>query len=397
MLKRDLKDNDFLLINIMWSNPYHVTPPKDVLGFKVHKKKKQGSRSMTWSKKEEKIHGDDVHSGITSTGYKVIVNKKVPKLMQKYVGFKVYEAYTYLQQRIVGGFQTASTICFLGTIPQTMISTASLNLGQNPDLTEDAYVGLNPDAGMVGAPALNSVPYIPDQKLCLRTVDLTLRVSNFSSIGAEVELIFFKCVNDTDFPPDQMWDRLVDTGGFGTTNMTQPSSGNWTGGNFGHPTKNAVGTSPLENRDFKKFWRPLKIHHINLAASAEEKIHYSVVQNQNLDLARFIGLNKSYTTDIATWTIANTTVKYPKGSTALMMVSRGALVKDVTEGGQPNLCTFGGVEIGYAITKITRFSPVKNPSKKTQPLFGQSYIPGTQGNKQSYINIVDQVMNVVSV
>jgi len=385
-----------------YTTHYH-SRPTPTLGLKVHKKKKSKmgnkhrSNSMTSTKKEETMHGDDIHSGITSTGYKVIVHPKVPALMQKYIGYRVYEAYTYLQQRIVGGSQFASTIYFSGTIPQTMISTGgTLKLGQNPDLTEDSYVGLNPDGDNLSAPALTAPVYVADQKLCLRTVDLTIRVSNFSTIAAEVDLFFFKCVQDCDFPPDQMWDRLTATGNFGAGSISQPAGGTATGGNFGFPTKSQIGYSPLENRDFKKFWKPLKIHHINLGSAAEEKIHFSVLQNQTLDLARFIGLNKAYTTDTATWTIANTTVKYPKGSTAVMMVSRGALVKDTTDVSQ-NLCTFGGVEIGYAVTKITRFSPVKNPSRKTQPIYGNSYVPLTSGPEQKQVNIVDQVMAVVSV
>jgi hypothetical protein len=348
-----------------------------------------GSRTQTSTKKEERMHGDDVHSGITSTGYKVVVNPKVPKLMQKYIGFKVFESYPYAQASDVGGNQNVTTIAVLGSIQQQMTSTASLNLGAAPDLALNGYIGLNPDGGMVGPTALSSLTQIPDQKFLYRQTDLTLRVANLTTLAAEVDIYVLKCVAQCAKLPDVLWSELCNIDAYGTNGLAQPSTGNFVAGaSFGYINPSVVGSNPFEYREFKKFWKPLKIHHINLAAAAEEKVHFSIINNQTFDIAQNIELNPAMTRAPATWISGNVTVKYPKGCVAVMMVSRGALIKDTAT---DKLISYGRTEIGYTVTKLSRFAPIKTSSRKTQPMYGNSNIPLTSLATQAQISILDSV------
>lgn len=366
---------------------------KKALGLAKKFAHKRGSgRSVTSTKKEEKMHGDDVHSGITSTGYRVVVNPKMPKSVLNRVGWQYLENYTG-QLSSNPGAQGCSTIAQIGTVAQCMVSSGNtVNYGSASSLGFQSYMSINPNEASTGGPVIAAIAQPASDRFLLDRTTLTIRLANFSNMASEAELYVFKSKMNSAHPPDTLWTELsVDSVNNQYAAATQPVSGSATGNALGRASTTFVGATPFQHPTFKKFFQLLKVHHVNLAAAAEEKVVFNIKNNQLIDTTKIIELNTSYTTSPASWTQAATDIFNLRGTVCVMLVVRGALARDT---GIANVCTLASTETGFSVSKHHYFKPVKSIQARFNPVVGMTQFPSTTDATTKTFNVVDALQNI---
>lgn len=386
---------------------HYRTPHKVHLHTPIRKKSGQrsksrtpNSRTMTKTKTEEKIHGDDIHSGITQSGYKIVVNKFVPKSVDPGKAWQYLEAATKVVTNAPGG-QNAGTISFVGTIPQHLFvgNAGNTDVGADPSQSSTAYIKLNPNAANSGSAAWNVNNTPPITKYFYQHCGLTMRVANLTSAAAEVELIVLRCNQSNNFFPEDWWTQCAKNHGLNQFTSTPGigGGGNTISGTLGYSASFLLDATPFSFKEYKKLWTPIKIHNINLAGAATEKVHFSIKMNQTVDVGKFIGMNNNYTQSSSTWTGANTTVRFPRGSIAIMAVMRGSLGKDTTSPGPAQGCCVPvGTEIGFYVTKHNYFQTINKTVQQLDPEIALYNTTAPTAANTKLINIVDVVSAVTS-
>lgn len=366
----------------------------------VRRKHKTKSRStMTSTKKEEKMHGDDVHSGLTSTGYKIVLNKKQPKSVDKGRAFQYVEnSQGKLQGSTPGPYQDVKTICSVGSTNQALTITNNVVFANaGPALALVPYRNLNPNVYYTGSDFYGTVANAQAmqlEKIFLKSVGIDLRVVNLTNFAAEVDIYVYRAKQNSNVYPDVLWNKCAVSHGLGKGQATVAGVATGYGEDVGYPSNIYVGSNPYLFKEFNKFFQTVKVHHINLAAAAEEKIHFQVLANYMIDFAKILQLNPNMNTQVsATWTEANTTMKTLKGQLYIMMVARGGLVE--TQDALNSIAN-GPTQIGYTYTKHHSFRTVAKTVQQIDPVVIDNNIPNSI-LPGKIINIVDVSSNTVNV
>lgn len=353
-----------------------------------------GPRSKTSTKKEERIHGDDVHSGLTSTGYSIVVNPHWHKHCSS-TAFQYIENYTGFLTSTSGQGQQVKTLAVVGHVNQAMLPPQNSTIHFNsPNIPTQPYYNLNPNAHITGSGLFSSsTKDYTAEKIFMSNVGIDLRVANFSTVGAEVDIYVLKTIADGNDFPDALWSQATSNQSLNQPYATQPAAGAGTGNVVGAMNNGIVGNNPQAYRDFKKCFKVLKVHHINLGAAAEEKIHFHVKMNLLIDFAKMVDMNPGYTNDPATWTQGNTTLGWVKGSLSIMVVCHGALA--MNQDTPVGLPVFNTAELGFAVTKHHYFRTIEATAQNLDTIIYDSQIPAVTLAPKS-VNILDAIAASIS-
>lgn len=342
---------------------------------------------MSHRKKEERMHGDDFHSGTTSTGYSLTVNR-FPK------GLQIHKKSGTLRFAEVKSFtisgpsgEQSVSILYAGVTTQQFLigGTAS-----NPQGDALPLISLNPYQGVTNSGVYTTYQAKPAQdQLFIRGLTLEVDLSNFATTAQYVDLYLVKAKHDQPSDSQTAWVKGLTIQGLGVPDQVFGIIGGTTAAS-GAAKINQPMLTPRTCREWGKMYHILRKHHINLGASASEKVTFSMLLNQWVSTEDIAALNPAITNNPTTWTGANVQIPYLRGSVQLMAVVRGVVVVDATTGGTKQATT-GTADVGFVVSsKYTCKVPMDNANRLAPQLaYCDLATQASLGNLKS-INITDQ-------
>ena len=380
------------MTNMTYHHPYHHNTQYNVGKITSHfKTRKPGSRTVTSTKKEEKMHGDDVHSGMTSTGYKVVANPKVPRSVDPGRAFQYIETFQGVLTSNLGPQQAATVNVCIGTTSQAIVGEGtSVQHFDNPTSSSVPYLQLNPNQYITGSTVYNNLEGTSLEKIFLSGCGVHLRVANFTSLPTEFEVYVLKNKTNHNKTAVQMWEACAKNHGLNEPINAAPAVGASTGETVGYYTSNVTGGNPFMFKEFNKIFQLLKAHHVNLGPSAQENIHFNIKMNMMIDAAKIIQLNNNFSNNPASWSAANITQNHMRGGIQFLIVLRGGLTRSTDAGSSTS---YGAAEIGCTVVKHHYFKTVRKSSQQVDPLVIDVQVPSANAVRQ--VNIVDAAAAVV--
>jgi len=342
------------------------------------------SQTETMKSKTETLHGNDITGGFTS--YNGLVRAGKPKKGVLWKGGKAtwLEAINGISKNDAGA-RAVQQLFDIGTTSQWLISSGTANplFGTGEGCV--AYFDQNSYRAATGSQFFPTAIRPATDKLYLSTVAAKVQVVNLASIPVTVHIYACVSIRDHNSSPRGAWVEGLDIESQNKSGVTQPGPGGIAGGSAGGLNITTVGVSPGDSPYFKKLWKVVKVHRLNLAAAATEDCHFHVSMNQIGDAGKLIQLNPDMNPNPASWTSANITCQYPRGSVSFFAVVVGAPVKDFTTDGNL-VCTFGSTEVGFIIEKVHRFKYMKDNAARMITTTGYSQIPAnTLLEKQGFV------------
>nr|WAE42566.1 MAG: capsid protein [Cressdnaviricota sp.] len=322
---------------------------------------------------------NDLHSGVTQNAIKCIVNSRPVKGAK---GGNICYSQSYKQNlQTVSGVQNSFSFG-IGSIRQWLAPTPSYDYGTYGTFT--GFFDLNPNQELSGS-ALYAAATVPlDDRFAMIRTEVQMCIGNMSNMSSMVDIYVLRCKRDTPNTPETDWQvgYTADALGLNPVAITVVTgSGTTNSGGSGSDTY--IGSKPTDVKNFNQFWKVLKVHHLNLAAGANERVKFDIVHNylaqkDNLSTLRGTGGTNS--------------IQYPKGATALLIVQSGQ-VGSVTGNGYP---TIGPSDVNYICFDKHHFKPVYgNAARLSNKYMVQNVAYDATNSDFKFINVVDASANPI--
>ena len=362
--------------------------PRNHLKLKFKHKETHSHTGTQTVDKKETLHGDDVHSGVTdwSTVVKVRLPPKRPKIewnsgknlyVEEYGGFVTGQA----------GLNTIGDIVTIGSVDQWLygVGPSATIFGGNKGFTP--LIGFQANQTNTGGAFYGSVPQPASDKLFLSACNVKVGLCNMTSTSCTAWVYVFESLQNQENSPRDQWNRLTAADTLGRTFSAQPGAGLEAGGTIGYVNIGSLGITPNMTPDFKRAYKTLKVHRVNLAAGAQEDMDFMVKINQLGDVAKYIAQNPLLTPSPATWVVGNIQNSYQRGCVSMLIVAKGQIVDDNTVA---NVVSTAAVRLGVTVLKEHIFKNVVASQDKFN-LAAQSVQIGSGAAlaNQKTINIVD--------
>lgn len=287
-------------------------------------KKRGGSRTKSKGP-QERIQGDDIHSGGAERRVKIIL----PSARGKKSGrapLQLYYGYSG-NTRSYAGLQACDYWVQSGTASQFLLAGTG-QIGSPPV----GFFSLNPNQKETGSSVWATGIAISDKITHIRTC-LTMDVTNFSSIVQYYTVFVAECIKPTDTGPLDMWAKSLLNQSDGTQVAEVVPPGGSTSGTLGTPIVNHVGVRPTYGGLFNQFYRIRRAMNVVLAGGATEKII--------CDIEKHRSYTKEYIQRL--YDEGSTTVP---GSIHVFTICHGQPVQDRTVDGSRKV-TYGYVDYGF--------------------------------------------------
>nr|WAE43203.1 MAG: capsid protein [Cressdnaviricota sp.] len=321
-----------------------------------------------------RIKADDLHSGVSTASYKILVGKPKKRVDYK-SGVFHYEEITAGRFAQPAGLQSCNVSDTVGSTAEWAVAggTAGNHFGTGNIAV--SLFSLNSGGWNGGSALWGSSTRIAGDKLYLSSCSLKMSVANFSSVNASVWIYICESVRNHNNPPNALWtsDSNVENVGGTLANITEPTAGNQTGGNVGYSNIVIPYSNPQTLKEWKKFWRVKKVHRADLAGGAQEDVDFHLKMNMMGDMAKIINSNVNYTTAPSSWTAANITTQYQTGSITVMVIAKGGVVRDTTGGA--DTVTTASTSIGVVSAKTYTLYPVQDNSARLNASAMYAQIP----------------------
>lgn len=366
-----------------------------------HSSQKHASVKKVKYKKKQKTTApaaslNDLHSGVTSSVFNVVVNPKVPKGFLKHGPIKFDEFYTVAPVISTLNGQGVITLCNVGTaIPWLATGTTA-----SPNTSIINYFDLNPMCTNTGSVAISSQVRPSSSKMYLKSSTVTITAVNLSSIGMYVDIYCVqakKLIERTSitaantysdkFPIDVWTDALANQG-LGKADQSASLLGN--------EIISMPFARPKEAYGFNKLFSVKRVHHLNLAAAAEEEVTFNCKMNVVFDGLKLVQDNVNQATGGIGGPTNNIRVDLVRGGLGFFAVVRGGIAKDAGAGGS-NALVISNPEVGFTVCRKQRFGLLKAPDAKWQETWAQKNVTVPTGLGISHINIDDVNQGVVNV
>jgi len=344
----------------------------------------------------ERLKGDDVHSGVTNCSYTIEVAK--PKKSADYKAAKnMYQETTGGRYVGLAGLQACNQLTTVGTVKEWVINGSAANNHFGTSTLQSCLFAQNPSQFLTGSDQIGDAAgkrYANDM-FYLGSCNVKISMANLSTLPCTTWL--YVCVSKVDHNkgPNDDWDQQDGIDGLLQGAAGFPAAGSQVGGNSGSTGRGYAGNTPLSNANFRRLWAVKKVHRVNLAGAAQEDVDFHLKMNQLGNLGKFIAVNPGFTGASGSWTDANVNgANYVRGSVAIMVVSRGAVIHDKT-GEAGDAVTFGATNVAFVCDKHYTCYPVTAKSNRMESKSIYPQIPFNVAIADSkFIDILDNVANV---
>jgi len=317
---------------------------KRVAGSKHHKKSKHVI--------EDKVGNlDDLHSGMSHTVKRIVVNPTRHPTVNVPIYFK--EIYAGLLSSEAGK-QNDAIICSLGNLYQFLSKDRVGGFSAFPFASTCNFLDLNQSRSFTGSALLSATnTSFADDKIVLKSCNTNLTFTNFQSTKAIVHLYFYESKSNQIGDVSEVWTSASGTEGVNRSEETFTGAIGPFSSYLGFETKNHPGNFPHQHPAFRKSYKLLGSHRMDLAGAASEELDVEFIINKKFMLSSIITTNPAITKDLATWTDANIALsrKHLSGSVQILMVTQGLpsaiYVGDVASGN----VTYGASKIGYVVRR----------------------------------------------
>lgn len=350
---------------------------------------------------EEKLKGDDVHSGVTDWTCKILAHCHQP------VGVDFKSGCHQLSEtssaRWVGsaGQTYVGLLSVMASASQQLVNSgSSSNLIANPALGTIAYLDLNPNRSNTGSVQFVSQLKHSTEKIWVASHNVKVSLFNPSSIAQSVWIYVVKSKEMSPNDVTTNYQKILEGEGrfFNANSVAGIAAGQSTGGSVGYfGSTNLDQFSPSCNKEFKRMYEILKCHRVNLAASAQEDLDFRIKHDYMVDALKLISQSNNLSNDPNSWTQANClNILYPKHCIQVFAVVRGGAIIDETAAGA-KVPTFASPNVGWIISKKTKVYPVRDNGQRYNTREGVFQLPvNVAGADQKAINVVDALAAVVS-
>lgn len=347
-----------------------------------------------------KLVADDIHSGITSEKFNLTTGHKVPKKgWEKHAPAKLHEVY-------FPGLGTSGLdsqfVLSLGQCGRADQFIGQSSSTANHDTFTRTVFDMNADAANTGSAVFGAASNWSTNQAYIDHCSFKITCSNLGSFGAYVTIYVAQAKTYIPKPADgtvvnqfntalieDIWTECIHTNDMGQGNM------NLATGAAGNEQKELVDSNPFQVPAFRKLFKPLKIHKINLGAGAEETVDFHVNMNIKGDCKKLMVMNSGiigagpayFPTNVIR--LANNQVRYSllPGGVYVFATFHGVLGKDV---GGTLKAHVGSAEIAWMVERKMNFRFVKDRSKQDVPTTAEFNNPAATGNV-SRVDITDVV------
>lgn len=340
--------------------------------------------------KKEKIHGDDIHSGLNSDS----IYFKLKPYPRNVIPTKIYLNENYaLRLNSSEGKQGTLHLCAFGTPRQFYLMDAG---GVSDWDYSVPAIQLNPNQSSTGGAYFSLRLQPSSEKISLHRMALEFQITNFSSAGAYIDI--YVCQAKCNIPSQTpglvgaftTWSQCANSEEtYGSTLQAFPTTAYATGATVGNSFYQQLGNKPTMYPGFNELWKVLKVHKVVLAGGAEQFLNLNFECNLNFDLRKAIALSSNTQTDSSsTWLLSSTKYSVMKGGISIFAVARGSGVVDtIANNLSTSIC-----DVGFVITRKARFNLLKDYNEPMALVQAQSYLPTAQNTSQiKNINTQDVV------
>ncbi|AHH31463.1 putative capsid protein [Dragonfly larvae associated circular virus-2] len=330
---------------------------------------KRTHSQTTTEKAEERMHGDDVQSGITGTGMSFPGHSRHKDVL-RYAQVKNNETYGLIVD-CVAGSQATVTLATVGNTEQCIGKvnppgpfTTSLPVWK---AQIDAATVLN--SPWTASDGSNNAMQKINIGFCHHTIDFT----NVTNAAAVVDVYVVECKQDIP---------AINAGRHGFLGIWAHGEGTESGGlasqtvttttaTLGSSSFNVVGAKPTDISLFKKYYKVLKAHCMHLGPGATEVVNISSACNVDVDIEKYLAKNNVLVPDLA-----DTAMKIwaMKGSFEIYCIARGTAMLDTNVLDLANTTT-APVKLAVVVQRKYQFNPMKYKSKSFKAVVGYQKLP----------------------
>lgn len=303
---------------------------------KTARKPKHHSGRTMIKTKQDKLQGDDIHSGLSERYVRVFFAgaKKVHKGFKRDVLRQVIV--TGGRNTEIVGVQAVNTLAYTGLSADWL--TTSLG---GYDGSYGGWFAMNPNQLMTGSKDAAGNVIIPvstsaltDKMMHVRSV-FKFSFTNLSNIAQYHTIYVFECVRNTTAEVISTWTDGLSRQAAGSINMVIPVPGSPAAP--GALTTPTVGCKPQDCSELGKFWKLRKTVRVLLAAGASDELVIDVEVRKAQTREYMQRLNDQGIT-------------YPTGTIQIIDVCHAQVVDDLETGGG---VTYGPVNYGFACSRKT--------------------------------------------
>jgi len=367
------------------------------------------SRIQKWWRGRNKVHNphtprttpsaavslNDLHSGVTSVNRHYVVNPVPPKGCIRHAPIHVDEVYQIPPSVASEGFQGVQMLTEVGSAIPWMCTptTAGINTSQVN------YFDLNPYGRIQAGQIFPTLERPSMSKMYLNHANVAITVKNFSNVAVYVDLYCVQAKKKIERSPDptnaslyidtfpsDIWAQSLVNESVGISNPIGPTT-------IGAETIDFPYARPTSSKGWNSYFHVRGVHHINLAAGAEEQVSYNLTMNLPFDGQKLLIDNAKIDAIRGGISGIKTHCRFDliRGGIAFMAITRGALGKDV--GGNVIITS---PEVGYLVKRKQNFGLMKSTNQEVATVLGQRNLPVASGDV-SIINAIDNIQKVQNV
>lgn len=298
-------------------SPYYKYPARVLFGTAMnYATKYANSYTQTKQRKKSQNNMSNAHTSVASARFSLTLNAKT------YKGTKGQIKYNDSRAVLIdnsAGIQLARTLNVIGARNAWLFPAANPGLPSEFELGGIPLGYLGPNTNNSGGTYITASDpdSVTQQCLILKHVSLTYDFTNSTNTPNFITLYFVTPKFDTDRGPIDTWDDgyLEEDFGIGAGAINFPAAG-LTGSTTSRSFNIQVGQTPMMTALFRKEWRILKKHKMELGAGSTEKLNVGITMNVKGDTQWLQKQTETY--------MANKTV-------VVFAVQHGAVVLDKTQ------------------------------------------------------------------
>nr|WAE42995.1 MAG: capsid protein [Cressdnaviricota sp.] len=337
--------------------------------------KKQGKKVV----KKESMGMGIGHSSIQDSSIVIRPNPKGLKLLKNESAhnyFRYQQTHKYILTSPVG-LQSINQVCTVNSSSQIITSTGT---GYSFYQNDIALEQLNPNLYNSGS-AVYTAGQVPlNEKFIIRNNSINIELTNFSPVGAILDVYILKTKKSTGFDPLTLWNSAVNDDALPTSIDMQFATPGGSTSSPGRLIPSCVGVTPSMSRGFTDYLKIEAVKHVELIGAS--------TQTLNID----IYMDKVVKTEVFRMVPQN--IWMPNLTYSILIVQRGSIVSDNTVSVSP-VATYGQTRVGCIVTSKTVCSSIKGGASSTiNTQTGYSNISiGVSAANQGLLNEVDAVTN----
>ena len=343
------------------------------------------SNTKTKTKKKKKLSGQMLSSTLSHSSCYITRSSVRPKNVESQSCFFSESSSGLMQSPAGGGL--GNIICVEGSTSQAMISSpVGTNLYANPQLSVVSYRDMLSDVPIQGSGFYLAQTDPPQQKTFMKSLGMEVHISNFATADAVVHLYVLESKKDSNVTPEEFINKCLINASGGKAAASTPAAGTNVGGTAGSYIDDYIVGDPTRVQGFKTEYNVLKKMRFDLTGGHTHEQEFMIKMNLLRDQSAIIAKNVAMTDNSSTWTAANISMAYPKGTIFVFSHVRGGLILDVT--GITGVPTYATTKVGFLWKKNKNMSWVSDKGKKSVPQsFYAQYPYNALGINQKFVNI----------